>query len=553
MKNPLRIPHLTKNAKRLDEIVRVLAKYGLADFIRDWNAEFVKERFKSREGEDIASMSRPERVRRAFTELGTTFIKLGQVLSTRADLVGPDIAQELSKLQSSNPADPPESVRQTVESELGKSLEALFAEFDENPLGSASIAQVHAARLPTGESVVIKVQHPGIEDTVQQDLEILSFLGGIAEKASEELRLYQPRAMIAEFRRNLLRELDFERERRNIEEFVRNFEEDPTVHFPRPFPELTTKRVLTMERLDGIPIAETEKLRDREVDTEQVAWKGASAFLEMVFRDGFYHADPHPGNIFVLEGDVVGILDCGMAGRIDDSTREQLEGIVQAAADQDSEEMTDYMIEIGSLPPNLDREQLRADITDFVADHGNRSLEEFDLTAALNEMVDIIRRHRIVLRPAVSLLIRMLVLLEGSSRLLSRDFSLMELLQPYVQKRIASRLSPERLLSRLRRSYRDWSRLLDTLPRDISDILSRVQSGTFDVHLEHRRLDPVVNRVVYGVLTASLFLGSSMLWSRQSPPTIAGVSLFGAAGVAIAAGLSLRLFRAIRKEGGLEK
>ncbi len=553
MKNPLRIPHLTKNAKRLDEIVRVLAKYGLADFIRDWNAEFVKERFKSREGEDIASMSRPERVRRAFTELGTTFIKLGQVLSTRADLVGPDIAQELSKLQSSNPADPPESVRQTVESELGKSLEALFAEFDENPLGSASIAQVHAARLPTGESVVIKVQHPGIEDTVQKDLEILSFLGGIAEKASEELRLYQPRAMIAEFRRNLLRELDFERERRNIEEFVRNFEEDPSVHFPRPFPELTTKRVLTMERLDGIPIAETEKLRDREVDLEQVAWKGASAFLEMVFRDGFYHADPHPGNIFVLEGDVVGLLDCGMAGRIDDSTREQIESIVQAAADQDSEEMTDYMIEMGSLPPDLDREQLRADITDFVADHGNRSLEEFDLTAALNEMVDIVRRHRIVLRPAVSLLIRMLVLLEGSARLLSRDFSLMELLQPYVQKRIASRLSPERLLSRLRRSYRDWSRLLDTLPRDISDILSRVQSGTFDVHLEHRRLDPVVNRVVYGVLTASLFLGSSMLWSRQSPPTIAGVSLFGAAGVAIAVGLSLRLFRAIRKEGGLEK
>ncbi len=286
---------------------------------------------------------------------------------------------------------------------------------------------------------------------------------------------------------------------------------------------------------------------------EQVAWKGASAFLEMVFRDGFYHADPHPGNIFVLENDVVGLLDCGMAGRIDDSTREQLEGIIQAAADHDSEEMTDYMIEIGSLPPNLDREQLRADITDFVADHGNRSLEEFDLTAALNEMVDIIRRHRIVLRPAVSLLIRMLVLLEGSSRLLSRDFSLMELLQPYVQKRIASRLSPERLLSRLRRSYRDWSRLLDTLPRNISDILSRVQSGTFDVHLEHRRLDPVVNRVVYGVLTASLFLGSSMLWSRQSPPTIEGVSLFGAAGVAIAVGLSLRLFRAIRKEGGLEK
>jgi len=553
MNDPLKIPHFKQNAKRFEAIVSVLAKYGLADFVREWNPEFLKERFKSRDGVDIAEMSMGERVRLAFTELGTTFIKLGQILSTRADLIGPEIASELAELQSSNPADPPESVRQTIETELGKAPGALFAEFEDTPLGSASIAQAHRATLPSGEAVVIKIQHPGIEDTVQKDLEILSFLAGIAEKASPELQLYQPRAMIAEFRRNLLRELDFERERRSLEEFTRNFSEDPTVHFPKPYPEFTTKRVLTMERLDGIPIAHTEELKTKEIDSESVAWNGATAFLEMVFRDGFYHADPHPGNILVLDGDVVGLLDCGMTGRIDDATREQLEAMVQAGVDKDTEELTDHVVELGSLPPELDREQLRADITDFLADHGNRSIEEFDLSQALEEMVAIIRRHRIVLHPSVSLLIRMLVLLEGSARLLSRDFSLMELLKPYVQKRIQHRLSPERLLSQLRRSHRDWSRLLHSFPKDVADILSRIQKGSFDVNLEHRRLDAIINRVVVGVLTASLFVGSSMLWSRQAPPTIEGVSVFGAAGVAAAIALSLRLFRAIRKEGGLER
>ena len=242
-----------------------------------------------------------------------------------------------------------------------------------------------------------------------------------------------------------------------------------------------------------------------------------------------------------------------MAGRVDDTTREQLEGIVQAGVDKDTEEMTAYVIELGALPPGLDREQLRADIGDFVADHGSRSIEEFDLTAALSDIVSIVRRHRIVLRPAVSLLVRMLVLLEGSARLLSRDFSLMGLLQPYVQKRILHRLSPERLLSQLRRSYRDWSRLIDALPGDISDILSRIKKGTFDVNLEHRRLDPIVNRLVYGVLAASLFLGSAMLWSRQAPPTVAGVSVFGAVGAFLAVALAVHLLRAIRKEGGIHK
>ena len=273
----------------------------------------------------------------------------------------------------------------------------------------------------------------------------------------------------------------------------------------------------------------------------------------MVFRDGFYHADPHPGNIWVLENGVVGLLDCGMVGRLDDARKLELENLVQAAVDRDTEELTALVVELGSLPPNLDREQLRADIADFLSDYGGQSIQDLNISDALNEIVAIIRRHRIVLPPSVSLLIRMLVLLEGSARLLSRDFSLVELLQPFVKKRLTHRLSPGQLLKRLGRSYRDWTRLVDALPRELTDILGRVRQGTFEVNLEHRRLDTVVNRVVYGILTASLFLGSAMMWSRQAPPTIQGVSLFGAAGVAAAVVLAWRLLRAIKREGGLQR
>ncbi len=547
------LPNMTRNAKRFETIVRTLARYGLADWVRDWNPDFVKDSFKDVDGRSISEQPREVRLRQAFTELGTTFIKLGQVLSTRADMIGPEMAEELSKLQSSNPAHPPESVVATIQSELGRPPDELYAEFDTTAAGSASIAQVHMATLKTGEKVVVKVQHPGIEERVQQDLEILSFLAGVAEKTSAELRLYQPRAMAAEFRRSLLRELDFLREKRSLEEFTRNFQDDPTIHFPQPFPELTTRRVLTMERLEGVSIAETEALAERGVDTEDIAWKGATAILEMVFRDGFYHADPHPGNIWVLENNVVGLLDCGMVGRLDEARKLELENIVQAAVDRDTEEVTGLIVELGSLPPTLDRDQLRADIADFLGDFGGQSIQDLNLSDALNEVTSIIRRHRIVLPPSVSLLIRMLVLLEGSARLLSRDFSLLEILQPFVQRRLKHRLSPGQLLKRMGRSYRDWTRLIDSLPRELRDILGRVQQGTFEVNLEHRRLDTVVNRVVYGILTASLFLGSAMMWSRQAPPTIQGVSIIGAAGVVTAVILAWRLLRAIKKEGGLQR
>ena len=545
-------PQLVRNRKRFDEIVRTLAKYGLADWVREWNPEFVKGQFRTPDGQKIAEMPPGVRLRLAFSELGTTFIKIGQLLSTRSDLLGPEIAAELAQLQSNTPADPAETVAALIEAELGQPPEQLFAEFERDAMASASIGQVHAARLVDGQTVVVKVQHQGIEDTVLKDLEILDAFSAIAERHGRELRKYRPRATVAEFRKRLLYELDFQHELRNLERFAHNFRDNPTVHFPRAHRHLSTRRVLTMERLDGFSVADRERLESEGVDTKEVSRRGVDMALEMIFRDGFYHADLHPGNILILSGGVVGVLDCGMAGRIDEKTREDFENLILAASERDSDQITDTVLRIGSTPPDLDRDALRVEIDDFAADFVGQSLTDFDLSATLQRGLEIVRRFGIALKPSIASLFRALVMLEGTSRTLDRDFSLAETIQPYYLKIVQRRLAPARLWRRVQRSYRDWERLLDMLPRVASDILSRLRQGTFDVHLEHRRLEVTTNRLIYGIVTASLFLGSALLWSRDAPPVVGGMSIVGVAGVILSAVLGFRLLRSIARSGGIQ-
>ena len=297
----------------------------------------VRDLLASKETQAIAQMPVAVRLRLALTEMGTTYIKLGQVLSTRADLVGPEIAAELRKLQADTPADPPEVVRRTIEDELGKAPEELFAEFEPAAFSSASIGQVHRARLADGQQVVVKVQHAGIQEKVRIDLALLEKLAKLLQEYVPEARNYQPVATTREFRRTLLRELEFTCERSNMEQFTRNFAEDQTVHIPTVFKDRCGKRVLTMELLDGIPGSKSEKLSEAGVDLNELARNAANIFLNMIFRDGFYHADPHPGNFFVLDGGVVGLLDCGMVGRLDDSTRELFEDLLLMLMQRDAE------------------------------------------------------------------------------------------------------------------------------------------------------------------------------------------------------------------------
>jgi ubiquinone biosynthesis protein len=546
------LERLERDTRRVGEIVGVLVKYGLADWIQSIPLARVQDWLRSARGQAIPGIGFPERVRLALTDLGTTFIKLGQMLSTRPDLVGLELAEELSQLQSNAPADPPEAIRLVISEDLGKPPEALFADFADTPIASASIAQVHPARLRSGEPVVIKIRKEGIVPRVEADLSILLGLAELAEKYSAELRAYQPIALVRQFHHTLLRELDFTSERRNLDAFRRNFAADASVRFPRPWPETSSRRVLTMERLEGIPGTDPGRLRASGGDLSEFARRGANMYLAMIFRDSFYHADPHPGNLMLLEGGVVGVLDCGMTGRLDEALRDDVEALLLALAQSDPEALTDAVWQLSAVPPPCARDQLKSDLAEFLAEYTAPSLADLDLSAALRSLTEIIRRHHIILPPGASLLLRTLVLLEGTSRRLNPDFSLAEVIQPFYRKAVGRRLSPRRLLRRLQRSTRDWDRLLQALPRDFNLALQHMRAGRFSVQLEHRHLDPVVNRLVLGIMTASLFLGSSLLWSTSAPPLLGGVSVVGAAGYSLAVYLGWRLWRAVRRSGNVD-
>src|SRR5262245_54026660 len=529
MINVRSIPHIYRNVKRWTEIVAVLSKYGLADWLAQTNIEFAKDQLKHPGGESLARLTREARIRLTLAELGPTFIKLGQLLSTRADMTGKELAEELKLLQAATPADPCEVVKKTVETELGMSLDELFAEFDLTPIASASIGQVHKARLKTGERVVVKVQHAGIESKVNEDLEVLAGLAQLAEQFPE-FKPYRPTANVAEMGRTLRRELDFGREERNLHQFSELFKDDPTICIPKAYTELSTPRVLTMDMMDGIPLSQPGLLEAAGLDKEEVARRGANLYLQMIFTHGFYHADPHPGNFILLPGNVIGLIDFGMVGRIDDLLREDVEDMLLALGERDAARLSQVIMRLGDCPRDLDRAALGNDLADFVGHYGNQSIENVNLSAALNEMTEIVRRYRIMLPARIAMLLKMLVMLEGTSRLSCPRFSLMDVLVPHQKQMVWRRLSPRRRLRKFRRIYGELEHLAEVLPRKMVEMVDQLQAGKFDVHLDHRGLEPSVNRLVLGMLTSALFLGSALLLSRDVKPLVWGVSLLGALG-----------------------
>jgi ubiquinone biosynthesis protein len=537
-----------RTAGRLAHIVTILCKYSLADWLKAVNIRPVRKFLTGFDGQPIAGLPTEVRIRMALTEMGVTFIKLGQVLSTRPDVVGAVLAHELSSLQEDAPADPPATVRALIESELHRPIKELFAEFEDAAFASASIGQVHRARLRDGRRVVVKVLHHNIENKVATDLDIIMALADLGEKYSAELRNYRPRDVTIEFRRTLLREMDFRRELRNIQEFIQNFQSDKTVRFPAPHPALSSRRVLTLDYLDGIRITDTRRLKLEGQDLQAIARRGANLVLNMIFRDGFYHADPHPGNLLVLADSVIGVIDCGMVGRLDDNTRDAFTTMLLAAVIRDTGQVTDRLLRLARIPADFDRDAFEHEIHDLLAEYGSQSLNEFDVSGALTTLIDIVRRYHLFLPANLAVLIKALIVLEGTSRQLDRSFSLAEMIQPYYRRAMQEKLSPRRMFRHMRRMFLEWDHLLQSLPGDLSDILERTKRGRFTFHFEHRRLETSVALLVEGLLSASLFLGSTLMLCHHviADPWL-GVSIPGVLGLPWSLFLVWRVLRTTKK------
>ena len=549
------VPQLIRNADRFRHVVAVLAKHGLADWLSSMPMPWLERMFRVKATE---TLTKEQRIRVALTELGTTFIKLGQVLSTRPDLVGKQLADELAQLRSDTPADDPAVAVALIESELGGKIATLYASFESNAFASASIGQVHRATTHEGQSVVVKVQHSGIEEIIVNDLEIMGVLAGIADQQSDRLKQYRPVQTMHEFEKTLMQELDFRRELHNMQRFRKTFAGETGIRFAEPHPTLSSRRVLTMERFEGISLSEKSELEDSGLDLDDLARRGANLFIEMIFRDGFYHADPHPGNLMVLKeriatdlGEIagIGVLDCGMVGRIDDGLRDDLELGLIAAVKRDAAKITEAVARIGNVPSDYNQTGLKEAIQDLIDDYATQSLKDFDLSGCLNEVVRIIQESKIYLPAKVAMLIKVLVMLEGTAHQLSPHFSVAELIQPYGKKALRNRYSLKKMLGRLKANFEDWEHLMTILPRDTADILRNFKRGKFDVHLQHRRLEPIVNRLVMGILTAALFMGSASLCSNHVRPTLFGFSVPGFFGCGVAVIMGIRIMLAIQRSG----
>ncbi|QDV64099.1 ABC1 kinase family protein [Crateriforma conspicua] len=564
------IPQLYRNLRRWREILVVLQRYGLADWLSRYQRVPFRDAFKDRRGVSLAEYSREERVRMALTELGPAFIKLGQILAGRPDLVGPELGEELKRLRSNVAAEDFESVQNTLRTELGDEYQTHFQRIHETPLATASIGQVHRAVLADGRKVVVKVQRADIEKTIRQDIEVLTGLAMLADRV-EALAAWGPSDLVRQLAPILIRELDFGREKQNLQHFTKSLSRfDDEVVVPQPVEHLCTRRVLVMQELVGTPISKihaapdgiTDPSCDEPSPTSALCETMAKVYLSMVFEEGLFHADPHSGNLLLLADGRLGILDFGMVGRIDETLRETIEEMLIAVSHGDQNQLTRLIRRVGDPPPTLDESALAIDLSDFVGTYGQQSLGGFDMTGALNDISRILHRHSIKLPNQSALLLKMMVSLEGTLREMGARFDSLQVVKQFAHKTMLRRISPTRRIRQARRIYLESENFAQLAPDQILQLLTQARRGELRMTLMHSHLGPTVNRLVLGLMTSAVFLGSSLMLAFEVNPVLfpenpflgfTRVSVMGLTGVVGSIVVMLRLLMAINRSGHLNR
>ena len=569
---------------RLHNIASILIRYGFGDMVRRMGLANMLERtgraLHWNEAQELAHLEPPARVRRALEELGPTFVKLGQMLTTRVDLFEPEWIAEFGKLQDSAPAAPWADVRRQLSEDLGAPPEEVFAAFNPEPLAAASIAQVHRARLEDGSEVVVKVRRPGIRPIIEADLRWLSRLAELAEAESPELRGFHPQEVVRQFTQSLRRELDFADECRNAERIAENFagyvdKDEPTddataeatpepppalpiIVIPRVYWQWTGERVCVQEFIDGISGRKLAAVDQAGLDRKILARRGARAVLKMIVEDGFFHADPHPGNVFYLPGNRIAFIDFGMVGRLTEERRDQLIRLLLGLVRQEPRRVAEVMLD-WTGDSAMDEDSLLLEIQTFVQQYHGVALKQLRLGAMLSDLVAILRQHQLALPPDLSLLVKAFISLEGMGRELDPDFDMAGEAMPLLEQALRARYAPTAFLQRGWRGVSEALSLVAGLPQDISRLLRAARRGRLEIHIDvthlkrvGNQLDSAANRLVIGIVIAALIIGSSIVMTVPGGPTLLGQPFFGLLGFAGAVIGSIWLLLSIWRSGGEE-
>ena len=549
-----------KSIKRAREIISIIVAYGFRDII-DMTPilTIIKNPIKKLnikyKGVDLSKYTRGERIRMACEDLGTTFIKLGQILSNRNDILPKDITDELSKLQNHvKPFDEQEAIK-IIETELGKTIDEVFETFDTKPKASASISQVHIGVLKNGEKVAIKVKRPNIEDNILTDVEIIVWLSNIIEKHNEEFALMKPQKLINAFKSQLLQELDFNFEKNNTMKFAKYFENNKNIKIAKIYEEYSTKNILTMEYIDGIKISDISP-DDTKYDRKKLVSIGIDAVLEQIFMLGFFHADPHPGNLMALENNVLCFLDFGMVGFIPPNSKDAFSSLIISINNADYLALSKSILDLCNKGDMRNIEDFNMAIFVLVNKYIDMSLDNINIEDVFNELITIIREFRLSLPSNIMLLIKSLIVLEGVGRNLDKDVKLIEHIKPFAFKYIKEQIKPNNLLKQAKSLIIDYSNILKNLPSNLGDLASVIKKGSMKIQLEHKKLESLSNtldnladRLSYSIVLASLIMASALIITSKTPPLFHDTSVIGMIGFAVSGimGFIMIISRVINK------
>ena len=549
-----------RHMQRYRRILTVLFKYGFGDLIDALKIEQYLEiglqMISRKRREKIETLSRAVRVRMALEELGTTFIKMGQILSTRPDLLPIEFIQELPKLQDEVPPFPFSEVEATIKEELRKPLCQIFSNFDEQPLAAASIGQVHKARMPDGKDVVVKIQRPGIQRTIEVDLEIMLHLASLMEQHLEGWDVQRPTRVVEEFARTLEKELDYTLEAAYMERFARQFEDEPAVYVPQVCREATTSRILTMEYIRGVKASDIEKIEKDGLDRCKIAQQGFNLIMKQIFVHGFFHADPHPGNIFILPDNVICYIDFGMMGRIDLETRECFADLIMSIVYRDERKAADALLSLTHSEEGPDYYALERDVAEFMDKHCYRPLKEVELGVLLHHLLEMVTRHRLCIPPDLFLMIKALSTVEGLGRVLDPDFDAVEQTAPFIKRIQLNRIHPRRIAKDMVDSGTGLFHLLKDIPGEFRAIIKSARQGKIKMEFVHRGLEPMLanhdrisNRLSFAIVLASLVIGSGLVVLSGIPPKWHEIPVVGLIGFLFAGFMGFWLLISIIRSG----